>query len=127
MRLRSLLPLAATLAVVAAVRFQGGVTADVAVGKSVASGNPVDTASAFPADVGTLVCWSRVTGATAGSKIMHVWTHGADTAKVELNVGGSPWRTYSRKTVGSDMTGDWKCDVRDDKGNSIASKTFKVG
>ena len=127
MRFRSVLPVVAFVSAVAAVKYQGGVTADVAVGKSVASGMPVDTASSFGADVGTVVCWTRVTGATAGSKIMHVWTHGADTAKVELNIGGSPWRTYSRKTIGSDATGEWKCDVRDDKGNSLASKTFKVG
>src|ERR1051326_1283697 len=126
MRSRLLLPFAAALVCVAAVRYQGGVTAEVAVGKSVASSMPVDTASSFGADVGSVVCWTRVTGASAGSKIMHVWIHGADTSKVELNIGGSPWRTYSRKTIG-DMTGDWKVEVMDDKGNTIASKSFKIG
>jgi len=126
MRPRLILPFAAALVCVAAARFQGGVTAEVAIGKSVASGMPVDTASSFGADVGTVVCWTRVSGAAAGSKIMHVWIHGADTAKVELNIGGSPWRTYSRKTIG-DMTGDWKVEVMDDKGNTIASKSFKIG
>jgi|SRR4051812_48893839 hypothetical protein len=127
MRTRLILPFAAALACIAAARFQGGVTAEVAIGKSVASGMPVDTASSFGADAGTVVCWTRITGAAAGSKIMHVWIHGADTAKVELNVGGSPWRTYSRKTIPADMTGDWKVDVMDDKGNVITSKSFKIG
>jgi hypothetical protein len=128
MRSRLYLPFAiALVTVAAAARFQGGVTAEVAVGKSVASSMPVDTAASFPADVGSVVCWTRVSGATAGSKIMHLWIHGADTSKVELNVGGSPWRTYSRKTIGPDMTGDWKVEVHDDTGKTLATKSFKIG
>ena len=127
MRSRLALPFVAALVCVAAARYQGGVTADIAVAKSVASGMPVDTASTFGAEVGSVVCWTRVTGATAGTKVMHVWIHGADTSKVELNVGGSPWRTYSRKTIGSEAAGDWTVEVLDDKGNKIASKSFKIG
>src|SRR5205085_8744123 len=105
MRVRQVVPLVALVAAsIAAVR-QGTVTAEIAVGKSIAASMPVDTAASFGADVGTVVCWSRVTGAAAGSKITHLWIHGADTSKVELNIGGSPWRTYSRKTIGADMTG----------------------
>jgi hypothetical protein len=110
----------------AAVR-QGTVTAEVAIGKSVASSMPVDTASSFPADVGSVVCWTRVTGAAADSKITHLWIHGADTTKVELKIGGSPWRTYSHKTIGDDQKGDWSCVVTDDKGATLATKTFKIG
>ena len=103
------------------------VTAEVAIGKSIDKNMPVDTASSFAADVGSVVAWTRVTGADAGTTITHAWIHGADTAKVELKVGGSPWRTYSRKTIGSDATGDWKVEVMDSSGKVLASKSFKVG
>jgi hypothetical protein len=127
MKTRSILSLLAIAVVsVAAVR-QGTVTAEVAIGKSVASGMPVDTASTFAADVGTVVCWSRISGAAAGSKVTHVWIHETDTSKVELNIGGSPWRTYSRKTIGSDGAGDWKVEVQDADGKVLATKTFKIG
>jgi len=128
MRMRHLLPLFAfgLLAAVPSAR-KADVTAEVAVGKSIDKNMPVDTASTFPADVGAVVAWTRVTGAEAGTKISHVWIHGADTAKVELNVGGSPWRTYSRKTLGADATGDWKVEVQDSAGKVLATKSFKVG
>jgi len=100
---------------------------EVAVGKSVASGMPVDTASSFGADVGQIACWTRVTGAAAGSKITHLWIHGADSSKVELNIGGSPWRTYSRKTIPAEATGDWTLEVLGADGAKLATKTFKIG
>jgi hypothetical protein len=102
-------------------------SAEVAIGKSIASGNAVDTASTFDAAVGQVAGWSRVSGLAAGSKITHVWIHGADSSRVELNVGGSPWRTYSRKTIPADMTGDWTLEVLGPDGAKLATKTFKVG
>lgn len=128
MRIRHMLPLLAFgLSAAAAPVHRADVTAEVAIGKSIDKNMPVDTASAFPADVGSVVAWTRVTGAEAGTKISHVWIHGADTAKVELNVGGSPWRTFSRKTIGSDATGDWTVEVLDASGKVLATKSFKVG
>ena len=128
MRIRHLFPCLA-LALVAATSpaRRADVTAEVVIGKSIDKNMPVDTASAFPADVGAVVAWTRVTGAEAGTKITHAWIHGADTSKVELNVGGSPWRTYSRKTIGSDATGDWTVEVLDAAGKVLASKSFKIG
>ena len=102
-------------------------TVEVAIGRSIESGMPVDTASSFAADVGQVAGWTRVTGLTAGSKITHQWIHGADTAKVELNIGGSPWRTYSRKTIPSMATGDWTLEVLGPDGAKLATKAFKIG
>jgi len=128
MRMRHMLPcLALALVGAASPARRADVTAEVVIGKSIDKNMPVDTASAFPADVGSVVAWTRVTGAEAGTKITHAWIHGADTSKVELNVGGSPWRTYSRKTIGSDATGDWTVEVLDAAGKVLASKSFKIG
>lgn len=121
-----MLPLLA-LVLLAARPFMQQPTVEIAVGKSIAAGAVVDTASSFDAAVGTVAGWTRVSGMTAGSKITHVWIHGVDSSKVELNIGGSPWRTYSRKTMGEGSTGDWKLEVRDASGAVIASKSFKIG
>lgn len=115
------------LGLIAARPVQQTPTVEVAIGKSVASGAAVDTASSFGADVGQVAGWTRVSGMTAGSKITHQWIHGADTSKVELNVGGSPWRTYSRKTIPSTATGDWTLEVLGPDGAKLATKTFKIG
>ena len=117
-----------TLGLIAAVPpMQQAPTVEIAIGKSVASGAAVDTASAFDAAVGQVAGWTRVSGMTAGSKITHLWIHGADSSKVELNVGGSPWRTYSRKTIPAGATGDWTLEVLGSDGAKLASKTFKIG
>ena len=100
---------------------------ELAIGKSIEAGNPVDTASSFGADVGQIAGWTRVTGMSAGSKITHLWIHGADSSRVELNVGGSPWRTYSRKTIPAGATGDWTLEVLGSDGAKLATKTIKVG
>jgi hypothetical protein len=128
MRARFVLP-CLTLSLVAAISptHRADVTAEIAVGKSIEKNVAIDTASAFPADVGSVVAWTRVTGAEAGTKITHLWIHGADSSKVELNIGGSSWRTYSRKTIGEGGTGDWTVEVLGADGKVLASKTFKIG
>src|SRR5207247_947236 len=71
-----------------------------------------DTGAACPAEVGQLNCWTKVEGA-GGSTLHHVWFHGdTQVGDVELQVGGSPWRTWSRKTVPADWTGAWHVEVR---------------
>ena len=129
MRLWKLAPVAALAALAAAAASaprQETVAVDIVIGKSIADRMPVDTGSTFPADVGSLVCWTKITGA-ANMKISHVWTHGPHSAAVDLNIGGSPWRTYSRRTIPSDWTGEWKVEVKDSAGTVLATKTFTVG
>src|SRR5438034_11118790 len=89
---------------------------EAAVAKGVVDRVPQDTGSVFPVDVGQLVLWTKVSGA-AGTALHHVWFHGdTQVGDVELQVGGSPWRTWSRKTVPADWTGAWHVEVRDAAG-----------
>ncbi len=95
--------------------------------RSVVDRLPQDTGTAFPADVGQLNCWTKVEGA-GGSSIHHVWFHGDTQAgDVELQVGGSPWRTWSRKSVPADWTGAWHVEVRDAAGTVLKRIDFTVG
>src|SRR6184192_4257761 len=97
------------------------------VAKSVLDRQPQDTGAAFPADVGQLNCWTKVEGA-GGSTLHHVWFHGdTQVGDVELQVGGSPWRTWSRKTVPADWTGAWHVEVRDAAGAVLKRIDFTVG
>src|SRR5947208_1791404 len=86
--------------------------------------------SLFPVDVGQLVFWTKVSGAPAGTEttIHHVWFHGdTQVGDVELHVAGSPWRTWSRKTVPADWTGAWHVEVRDAAGTVVKRVDFTVG
>jgi hypothetical protein len=104
------------------------VTVDEAVvARTVVDRQPQDTASTFPADVGQLNCWNRVTGA-GGTSIHHVWFHGdTQVGDVELQIGGSPWRTWSRKTVPADWTGAWHVEIRNAAGTVLKRIDFTVG
>ena len=103
---------------------------EAAVARSVLDRQPQDTGSAFPADVGQLVFWTKVSGAPAGAEttIHHVWFHGdTEAGDVELHIAGSPWRTWSRKTVPADWTGAWHVEVRDASGSVLKRVDFTVG
>lgn len=103
------------------------VSVEAVVARSVMDRAPMDSGTAFPADVGQLVLWTRVSGAD-GSMIRHVWFHGeTEVANVELAVSGSPYRTWSRKTVPADWTGSWHVEVRDAIGNVLQRIAFTVG
>ncbi len=103
------------------------VDAEIVIARSVQDREPVGAGEEFPSNVGQLTGWTRVTGA-ANTTIEHVWRHQGNENVIPLSIGqGSPWRTWSRKTIPSDWTGQWTFEVRDADGNVIATTTFTVG
>jgi hypothetical protein len=95
---------------------------------SVVNRVPADSGTAYPATVGQLVCFTKISGGTTGTTIHHVWFHGdAQVGDVELHVDGSPWRTWSRKTIPADWTGAWHVEVRDAAGTVLKRIDFTVG
>lgn len=101
---------------------------DAAIAKSVLDRAPQDTGTTFTTDVAQLICWTKIEGASGATSVHHVWFHGdQQVADVELQVGGSPWRTYSRKTVPAEWTGPWHVEVRDANGSVLKRLDFKVG
>jgi hypothetical protein len=103
------------------------VSVEAVLARTVADRAPQDTGTAFPADVGTVVLWMRVTGAD-GQSLNHVWFHGdTEVGNVPLTIGGSPWRTWSRKTIPADATGAWHVEVRDAAGTVLKRIDFTVG
>jgi hypothetical protein len=88
---------------------------------------PQDTGSAFPDSVGTVVLWMRVTGGN-GQTLHHVWFHGDDqVGDVALTIGGSPWRSWSRKTIPIEAKGAWHVEIRDEAGTVLKRIEFTIG
>jgi hypothetical protein len=87
---------------------------------------PVGEGTEFSSDVAQLVAWTRVTG-LADTTVRHVWRHQGHERVLELTVGGSPWRTWSRKNIPAAWTGDWSVEVLDAQGNVLATAEFTVG
>jgi hypothetical protein len=98
--------------------------ADAAVGTSVVDKALVGAAESFPAS-GKVACFARLTNAE-NTEIEFVWYKGdAEQARVKQMVKGSPYRTWTTKTLPADAKGDWRCDVvQGDK--VLQSVKFKV-
>ena len=100
-------------------------TVEAAVGTSVAEKALVGAAESFPVGTAKVVCFTRITGA-ADAEIEHVWYMGdTEVTRVKLPIKGSPYRTWSSKTLPASAKGDWRCDVV--QGSTVlASVKFKV-
>lgn len=89
---------------------------------------PVDNLTTVPTDVGTVYCWTRITGAEGEIQLEHVWYKGdVEMARVSLRVAGSNWRTWSSKNIEQIWTGDWRVDIVGPDGTVLDSVSFTVG
>ncbi len=67
---------------------------------------------------------TRVKSETVPASINHVYSvDGKEVASVSLAIKGSPWTTWSRKTV---WPGAWKVELKDESGVVIETKEFTV-
>ena len=103
------------------------VSVEAVLARSVVDRAPQDTGTAFPDSVGAVLLWMRATGAS-GQTLHHVWFFGdTEVGDVPLTIGGSPWRTWSRKSVSVEAKGAWHVEIRDDAGTVLKRIDFTVG
>jgi hypothetical protein len=77
------------------------------------------------AEGATVAFFIRVEGGQPGDKVDHVWLHeGKEAARISLELGGSPWRTWSKKTLHKGSTGQWKVEARSADGRLLAEGQF---
>ena len=111
----------------AAAAAASSVNVEAVLARNIADRAPQDTGTTFSDSVGTVVLWMRVTGGN-GQTLHHVWFHGDDqVGDVALAIGGSPWRSWSRKQVPADAKGAWHVEVRDEAGTVLKRIDFTVG
>lgn len=103
-----------------------GPTVEAEVATAIVDRMPEGVGTRFPVDVGQLYVWSRVMDA-AGTSITHVWIHGDTRYPIVLEIGGSPWRTWSSKTITPDMAGEWQVEIHDQDGVVLQTLNFTVG
>jgi hypothetical protein len=84
-------------------------------------------ATRYAADVGTITFWTRLTGGAPGRWVEHVWFwDGTEMARVRQKVEGPTWRTWTRKTIMPEWTGDWRVEVRAEDGTVLAERFFTI-
>ena len=98
--------------------------ADSGVGTGVTNHRLVGRSDRFPE--GTQVAfWTEVTDGGEGDVIRHVWFHqGQAVMRTDLEIGGAPWRTYSRRLLPRGATGEWVVEARGPDGSLLARQAF---
>jgi hypothetical protein len=97
------------------------------ISKDVIDRAPVEAGSSFPASVGKLFCFTKITGALPPTHVTHVWSFdGTERARVELEVNSASWRTYSSKIIENHEAGAWRVEVVDSAGNVLQTLNFAV-
>jgi hypothetical protein len=98
-----------------------------AICKDVIDREPVDSGTSFPATVGKLYCFTKITGAQSPTQVTHVWLFdGTERARVDLAVGAASWRTFSSKIIQEHELGAWRVDVVDPEGSVLKTLEFEV-
>ena len=100
---------------------------EMAICTAVEDRNPVGADSMFLNTVEQVYCFTKITGGTGEEAIAHVWYYGdKEMARVDLKVGGDPWRTWSSKRIIEEWTGDWRVDVVTASGEILKSMKFTI-
>jgi hypothetical protein len=86
---------------------------------------PIGVADTFPSDIFSIYCFTRIVGVQDTTSVIHSWYYrDAKFSEVELAVRSSSWRTWSRKKMKPEWTGEWRVDIIAPDGGVIASKKF---
>jgi hypothetical protein len=107
---------------VPALAFAQNLVTDAKLGRNVVDREITDETTTFAVGEKAYL-WLRVEGGT-GETLTVVWKINGLEFPVELRIGGSPWRTWSTKTL--HLPGEWTVTVSDAAGNTLNEATLKV-
>jgi hypothetical protein len=88
---------------------------------------PAGIDTAFASTVENVYCFTKISGAGEDASVTHIWYYGdREMARVELAVGGSPWRTWSSKKILPEWQGDWRVDIVSAADSVLRSGSFVI-
>lgn len=107
---------------VPALAFAQNLVTDAKLGRNVVDREVTDETTTFAVGEKAYL-WLRVEGGT-GETLTVVWKINDLEFPVDLSIGGSPWRTWSTKTL--HLPGEWTVTVSDAAGNTLNEATLTV-
>jgi Protein of unknown function (DUF2914) len=107
---------------VPALAFAQNLVTDAKLGRNVVDREVTDETTTFAVGEKAYL-WLRVEGGT-GETLTVVWKINDLEFPVDLSIGGSPWRTWSTKTL--HLPGEWTVTVSDTAGNTLNEATLTV-
>ncbi len=88
---------------------------------------PVSSGSVFSTADETVFCFTQVYSSEIPTIVSHVWYHNdEETSKIDLEINGKTWRTWSKKSLSENWAGKWRVDVVSWEGEVLQSKEFTV-
>jgi hypothetical protein len=94
---------------------------------SIENRQPMGADSVFPAEIGRLYCFTKLTSLTGMYSISHVWFYeDRQMAKVDLAVRAETWRTWSSKKILAQWKGNWRVEIWDASGNVVSEISFTI-
>lgn len=101
--------------------------AEATIATAITNLTPFGVSETFPAMVGKLYAFSKITGAKEKRPIKHLWFYGERLmAEAKLNVNSSSWRTYSSKIILPGWKGNWRVDITSEDGLVLHSLKFTI-
>jgi len=100
---------------------------DAAICQQVVDRTPMGKGDVFSPDVPELYCFTRIVGAQVDTEVTHNWYFkGNLMSSVVLPVGSASWRTWSKKRMSSELTGEWMVEILSKEGLPLETIIFFV-
>ena len=96
------------------------------ISSSVKTNEPVGTINdiVFDNNIATVYAFSEVSNLT-NTTLYYIWSlDDNNVAKVKVDVGGNRWRSYSSKFIQENMHGEWKVELQNGQGETLAINRF---
>ena len=90
--------------------------------------NPIKPGFIFSNNVDSLFCYTKISNKGAKQEIKHLWYYENKLiTAVTYNIKTSyNYRSWSKKTILPNQTGDWRVDIIDSKENVLGSRKFEI-
>ena len=90
--------------------------------------NPIKPGINFINNVDSLFCYTKISNSGPKQEVKHIWYfEGMEMTSVVYNIKPSfNYRSWSRKTIYPNQTGQWRVDVIDSYGNILGTRSFTI-
>ncbi len=90
--------------------------------------NPIKPGFTFANSVDSLFCYTKISNKGAKQEIKHLWYYEDKLiTSVTYNIKTSyNYRSWSKKTILPNQTGQWRVDIIDNKENVLGSRKFQI-
>ena len=90
--------------------------------------NPIKPGINFINNVDSLFCYTKISNSGPKQEVKHIWYfEDMEITSVVYNIKPSfNYRSWSRKTIYPNQTGQWRVDVIDSYGNLLGTRSFTI-